>query len=172
MKKTLAIILALVMVCSLSVCFAALPDPSTKDVTATVSFTAADTVYSVDVAFGDFTFAFEGTKGAWNPTNHSYGSDSGSWTGTTTATVKVTNHSNTKVKAAVAFAAGEFANGTATVTFDKANDRLPEAVEKATDASELTATFTGTVSGVPATAADQATKIGVITVTISDDTPA
>lgn len=181
MKKTLAIILALVMVCSLSVVFAttetvesvtADTNKAETDVTVTATFTSAGTVYSVDVAFDPFTFDYTGTE-TWDPETHSYGAPYvGSWGESNTATVKVTNHSNAAIVAGVAFAALDTYKDHVSMSFDKTTDSLTAATEGSDPATAApNTTFTGTIGGSPTIDIADDTTVGTVTVTISEPEP-
>lgn len=64
----------------------------------------ADTVYSVDIEWGDMNFTYTGgNEGTWNPDTHEYeGATEGVWTSEGN-TVTVTNHSNAPVGVRVYF---------------------------------------------------------------------
>ena len=177
MKKTLAIILAIVMVCSLSIAFA---DPTTvtsvtesntatADVKAQVTITEAATVYSVDVSFDAFTFTYAIDNGTWDPEKHSTVGGTEGWVTENDAnkdSLTVTNHSNAGITAGVVFDAGQSG---VTLTFDDSSEGLATAVGTEF-ASAPAVTFTGTVGGTPAdkTATNgTARTVGTITVTIT-----
>ena len=57
------------------------------------------TVYSVDIEWSNFNFVYnKGSKGAWNPATHTYSEPKPAGWGDQTGTIKMTNHSNAKVR--------------------------------------------------------------------------
>lgn len=132
-----------------------------------VDSTVSGTVYSVDVAWGamEFTYTRSGSKD-WDPTNHDYvDRTTSAWTASGNE-IRVTNHSNTAVKASFAY---QSADGYTAVSgnFSHADVTLPSAVGKATDSAELTGETTLTLTGELNRDTTAATKIGNVTVTIS-----
>ena len=106
MKKVFAFALALVLIATLSlVSFAAATpgEENSADNPLTVTYTGykeADVVYSLDVAFTDTAFTYNGgSQGTWDAAKHEYtGAVAAGWSGQ--ATVTITNHSNAGVVAA------------------------------------------------------------------------
>lgn len=174
MKKFLTFALALTLVfslCAVSASAATIANKtgsSSHNVTATyVEGTASDTVYSVEIVWGDMAFTYtDGSEGSWNPETHSYdGATEGSWKVNSENGNKVTvkNHSNTAVKVALTYAA-ETGFETVTGTFDNALLELETAVGK-TLAQTPTATASLTLSGqLPA--GTSGAKIGTVTAKI------
>ena len=173
MKKFLSLALALMMVLALSVtCFAATSTitanggTATGDISATYQAGATDgeIVYSVDVEFGDMTFVYTaaGTT-KWDPATHSYPASAAAGWDKTTATITVTNHSNTALTATLAVNKGEY-TGPVTAQLDKTTLNIASAVGTAVDQAPA-ASATLTIGGVPANAADNFT--GSVTVTIA-----
>lgn len=115
MKKILATILALTMIVGMSLtAFAATVtftgDTGTQSVPVSAAYSKNDTtnrdkiVYSVDVTWGDMNFAYQadGVRYIWNPETLDYtavdttnGTSSGDGWDKTSATITVTNRSNT-----------------------------------------------------------------------------
>lgn len=167
MKKPAIALMALA--CTLAVssaAFAAVPAPSTQEVTGQYhANTTVSTVYSVDVAWDSMAFTYTvDNEGTWNPNTHKVeGASKGVWSGD--GDVKVTNHSNAKVNVAVTYAAeerfnsitGSFANG----TFELATAE-GTAVDNAPNA-----TATLSLSGDLDKSISTSTKLGTATVTIS-----
>lgn len=57
------------------------------------------TVYSVDIEWSNFNFEYnKGSQGAWNPATHTYSEPKPAGWGDQTGTIKMTNHSNAKVR--------------------------------------------------------------------------
>ena len=181
MKKIMSLALALVMLMSLSVtAFAADTSPKTVEaengtaeiaVSATYKedVTSASDTYNVVVTWSgmEFTYTVEGTQ-TWNAETHKYDvqmDETGTWS-ESTATVTVTNHSNVAVTATLSFAAVEAYN-TVTGKFDNGTIELPSAVDKATNAAELTGTAKLTLEGTLASTVTESTNVGTITVTIA-----
>ena len=176
MKKIFALVLALVLTAALAVtCFAAtvtsVPNSSnTASVKATYApGSTSDTIYSVDVSFGDMAFTYnDAVQGTWNPETHGYtGAVAANWTCAENANkITVTNHSNAAVDVDVTYAkAAGFEGITGTITNDSYT--LVSAVDKATDDAELTEVSTLTLSGALDAGTAANTTIGTVTVTIS-----
>lgn len=175
MKKAIVLFLTLAMVIGMSsMAMAAtvttVPGADTKDVTATYTPAGpADTVYSVDVAWGAMTFAYTGeSNGAWDPQTHTYTSTaSGSWSTTTPGTtnkVTVTNHSNAQVAVTLSYAAAS-GFGAISGSFNQATKTLAAgAVGSPATADKLEALLT--LSGKPAAAITAGTTVGTVTVTL------
>ena len=168
MKKSAIALMGLA--CTLAIsssAFAAdLPDPSTHAVNGRYhANSTVETVYSVDVAWDSMEFTYTvDSEGTWNPATHQVdGASEGQWSGD--GDVKVTNHSNAKVKVAVTYAAessysditGRFSNG----TFELATAEGTEV------GSAPNQTATLTLSGELDKSVDTSTKLGTATVTIT-----
>lgn len=168
MKKSAIALMGLA--CTLAIsssAFAAdLPDPSTHAVNGRYhANSTVETVYSVDVAWDSMEFTYTvASEGTWNPATHQVdGASEGQWSGD--GDVKVTNHSNAKVKVAVTYAAedsysditGSFSNG----TFELATAEGTEV------GSAPNQTATLTLSGKLDKSVDTSTKLGTATVTIT-----
>lgn len=141
---------------------------STQDVTVTFNDDAVTgSVYSVDVKWSDMDgYGYnEAADAVWNPSNHTYSSDSaGMWTANKAGTVKVTNHSNEAVTATAAFDANDL-NTELTGTFSDGtgdNEELATGVGLTYETAD-SATFTLTLNGDIATTG----QIGTATVTIT-----
>lgn len=114
MKKILAIILALAMATVPAVTIFAAGDGSSSingengsniNVSGTYTPpTTPDALISVDIAWDEMKFTYtQGSLGTWDPGSHDYiNPGEGSWT-TDTATITVTNHSNTDIRADFTF---------------------------------------------------------------------
>ena len=180
MKKKLALVLTLAMVFSLAPLSAYANTNSTIetangtascDVKATYvagsSGGAGTKVYSVDIVWGDMAFTYTEEAGVWNPATHeTTGAGGGIWKATSPDgnKIKVTNHSNTAVKATFSYAAAAGYDDISG-SFDKATLNLATAVDtEVSNAPSDTAalTLTGALdSNTPAN-----TTIGTITVTL------
>lgn len=172
MKKTITILLALLMMATFSVsAFAASADKSENiDVKAEYkdNSTTTDEI-SVDISWGamEFTYTVSGEKN-WNANEHKYDDNTkAAWTAKGN-TVTVTNHSNVAVTTTFSFSpltdytgiSGSFSNKTLT---------LKSAAGVGTDEASLK-TLTGTtdltLSGSLKSGTVQGTKVGTITVDI------
>lgn len=145
------------------------------DVKATyVAGSLAGTVYSVDLQWGSMEFTYTGeSQGTWNPETHEYDNGiAGGWTWADKANeMVVTNHSNAPVKAKFAYtpvADYDKINGTFKGTDLVSNEAtLNAGVENnAKDASKVTSALE--ISGDLASGTAAKTKLGTVTVTISE----
>lgn len=188
MKKLFAILLAVAVICALSVTAfaaagsdtisgAAIPaDPDNK-VSITVqgiySAAAADIhAYKVDIEWGAMAFKYTPAQKQWDTTDHNWEDvPGGGWSCVTEGnnTITVKNHSSKAIDATFAFAAasgftginGEFTG----LTAGKLNVLAPTA--GASDPVSGTVSFMPN-AGTLTNAVDQLTDIGTITVTIAD----
>lgn len=114
MKKILAIILALAMATVPAVAVLAAENGSSSvngesgsSINVSGTYTPPgnpDTVISVDIAWDEMRFTYsQGSLGTWDPGTHDYiNPGQGSWT-TDTATIAITNHSNTDIRVDFSF---------------------------------------------------------------------
>jgi hypothetical protein len=178
MKKFLTIVLALALVCTMTVvAFAAEANTSgttldnvasNNSSTATVDVKIEGSeqltaVYSVVVTWEslDFTYSFTGGD-VWDPEEHVYTSGGGGWTDPD-AVITVTNHSNVAIRAKASFAgnAPSLTRNDVTATISNPSFTVNSAV--GTDPSAApNGTFTCTVSGVPSITSNF--NIGTITI--------
>ena len=174
MKKSLSIILALVMALSLSVtAFAATNDGSSPtEITVNGSYTpgtAGAEKISVDIVWEamDFTYT-AASQGTWNPATHVYeGQTAGGWSDNTRA-ITVTNHSNVAVNATLAFtAAVDGVVGAFTEASGTANDNILNLATAVGTTVENAPTATANF-GISGTAIDANQQLGTITVTIKN----
>ena len=173
MKKTLSIILALVMALSLSVTAFAATNDGTQDTEITVngsfvSGTAADEKISVDLVWDAMDFTYTGaSQGTWNPATHAYdGATAGGWSDNTPG-ITVKNHSNVAVNATLGFKADVAGVvGTFTEASGTENDSVLELATavgtEAANAPTATANF-----GISGAAIDADKTLGTITVTVA-----
>ena len=174
MKKTLSIILALVIALSLSVtAFAAETNEgsSPTDITVNGTYvpgtTGAEQI-SVDIVWDAMDFTYTGaSQGTWNPATHAYdGATAGGWSDNTPA-ITVKNHSNVAVNATLGFKADVAGVvGTFTETSGTANDKVLELATA--EGTEVSAAPTATANfGISGAAIDADKTLGTITVTIA-----
>lgn len=174
-KKLTAVAMTGMMVLGMgtSVCAASpitdIGGTDTNDVQATyVANTKAQTVYSVDITWGDmqYTYTIE-SEGTWDPSTHQYtGKSEGKWTCDDGADqVTVTNHSNAAVNAAFTYEAKsdyKSING----TFNNSEETLETAEDtEPSNAPERTSTLS--LSGALNKNVPTATTIGTATVTLN-----
>ena len=171
MKKILSLILALVMIMSLSVtAFAAEGSYEEKgtgnyEIDISAAFqpgAASDEIISVDIAWGAMSFTYHGAaEGQWNPNTHAYdGGETAHWDAEGN-TITVTNHSNAAVKATFTYTASVTS---VTGSFDHATLELPTAVNTSKDAAPsgvTTLELAGTLTEA------QAGKVGTVTIAIT-----
>lgn len=170
MKKFLAIILAVVMTCTLVFAVSAADSDNaaaqsgTQNVNVTVN-NETDTVYNVDIQWTGLSFIYDYNKGTWNSQTHEYADAAEGWQNDE-ETITVINHSNAPVYLAAEYVPDGVTG--VTVEVNVANGSLPtaEGVDPS-DVSSLTATVTVTVGGAPADKAFSG-KVGAVTITIDD----
>ena len=174
MKKTLSIILALVIALSLSVtAFAAETNEgsSPTDITVNGTYvpgtTGAEQI-SVDIVWDAMDFTYTGaSQGTWNPATHAYdGATAGGWSDNTPG-ITVKNHSNVAVNATLGFKADVAGVvGTFTEPSGTANDKVLELATA--EGTEVSAAPTATANfGISGAAIDADKTLGTITVTIA-----
>lgn len=194
MKKFLLIALAVVMMMTLAISAFAATDninavggTSTGDVTVNVTDFYAETVYYVDVTWGDLAFNYTQGTYTWDPVNLKYVVKDGSagWVDengntadsvTRTGVIKVTNKSNAGINAI----ATANVSGAAKVSFDANSDAVVEktislgsaAMKNSVEIKDTTTigeategAFDVTVSGTPSGTGN--ITIATITVAIS-----
>ncbi|MCD8115533.1 MAG: hypothetical protein LUE21_00140 [Oscillospiraceae bacterium] len=173
MKKFIALMLAIALVFALSTAaFAAVTESGGSD-SATVYATyaagsAAQTVYSVDIAWGSMEFTYTGaTEGAWSTTSHDYeNAKEAAWSCTEGANVvTVTNHSNAPISATLDYTANDGYAGIKGV-FDQDTLSLKSAVGTSPNEAP-TATTTLTLTGALDSATADKVTIGTVKITIT-----
>lgn len=178
MKKICAILLAAVMLVSLTVAFAAGeitgldPGTSTADVNVAVNGTAAAEVIYVDVTWKPLNFTYTTGGSTWKPATHEYEYAAGGWAAETIEeALKVVNHSNTALKAKLTFS--ELSDTTKGVTLTGADADAKDLATAVGTAVAVAPSLTWNigVAGTPTidtTAADPSYNLtAVATVTIS-----
>lgn len=179
MKKLLSVILAVVIVASVSVtAFAATINTAngsdSADVNGKYNATATTDVYVVDIKWGAMEFDYNAGGQKWNSETHKWEADpeaTASWTVKDASnTITLANHSSKAVNATFAFDANvEYTDLSGAFTYDNAplegalNLEMPQAD---IEAKEYVVFFTPSGS-IPATHSTTAyEKMGAITVTI------
>lgn len=162
MKKICAILLAAVLLVSLTAVFAVTATtetPATADVKAQVNKTTADGVVSVDVKWDNLEFTYTDNDGKWNPTTHKFDGVVKEWS--EAKNITVTNHSNIGITATAAYAK----DGENDVVITLGDAVTLESAVGTEVASAPSKTISVTPSGT--TANEEMTKVGTITVSIS-----
>lgn len=176
-RKLFVVALALVLtLCMTATAFAdakveTIPKNQDIDVTGTYSDThTSDTVYSVDISWGEMSFTYSITGAAkWNPATHKYDTagENAGW-GATGNIITTVNHSNKAVNVAFAFAKDETNAPNVTGSFNNASYTLPTADEgdslndpTKAPTNNSTLTISGTLDPDK-----KDVKIGTITVTL------
>lgn len=174
MKKTISVLLTLVLMFSLSVtAFAANVDSSpaseSADVNATyVAGSSGGVVFSVDIEWTAMNFTYQAAgQPVWDPESHSY-SDAvpASWSGS--GTVTITNHSNTALDVTPSYTMDSGYEAT-TLTFTADGEAIDGSVVVGSAADTNAAVkkvITVTPGGSLASTADG--KIGTVTVTVAE----
>lgn len=176
MKKALSLVVALVLMTAMCIpAFAAgdsqtvdASNPASINVNATLDYSPdhGGDVISVEVQWTDMTFTYTQKQDKiWNTEKHDYDfvdKDAGSGWNKTGATITVTNHSNVKIKADLAYTPE--ANSPVTGAFDQSTLTLNSA-EGTTVANAPAASSNFEIGGKPTTVGTN--KIGTITVSIA-----
>lgn len=174
MKKTISILLTLVLMLSLSVtAFAAnattAPTTDRADINATyVAGAAGGVVFSVDIEWSAMNFTYQAAgQPVWDPETHSYSEAiPEKWEGS--GTVTITNHSNTALDVTPSYAMDSGYEATElnfTVDGEAVNGAV--IVESAADTNEAVEKVI-TVTPKGKLASDANGKIGTVTVTVDE----
>lgn len=174
MKKTISLLLALLIVMSLPLTAFATDNVSVSggtksaDVKGTYSGSTPAPVYSVDISWEGLDFTYNAaTKGNWNADTHTYSGGTVAGWAAGTGTITITNHSNADITAVPSYTKGSgyenanmnFSSNTLTVaTADNGTNGAP--------GSAVTETITVTPTGSLPSGTNNAT-IGQITIKIS-----
>lgn len=127
---------------------------------------ASDTVYNVDISWGDMAFTYhEATKGTWQPQDHTYlGAEEANWTvdSDNGDVITVSNRSNAAIKADFTFTAADgYSVG---ADFTKNSITLDSAAVTGTLQSEsVTVSPTGSITE------GEGVTLGTVTITITDN---
>lgn len=193
MKKFLALILALVMVFSLTgIAFAAdvnVTNPVNKNtdanaddsssVTVVVNPTdAAGILYHVLISWESLEFTYTAASSSWDVTSHTYKFEGGNWNDNE-AVITIENHSNAGIECSAAYTAGANPDAGVTVTVTdpisiaSADDDSYRGEDAAASSLNDTykagpcGTFTVTVGGAPTETTNGNVTMGTVVITIS-----
>ena len=128
MKKMFAILLAVAVICALSVtALAATITPeglASKDVTGQYQAGSADVQgYKVAIAWGDMTFKYTDATRTWNTTDLEWDESGAGWTVVDNSnTITLTNSSSEDIKATFTFAAAQGSGITGKFTDEEGTD--------------------------------------------------
>ena len=176
MKKIIAMLLAIVMVCALSVSvFAA---PTAENTTAPVKGTYsqadhAEVAYVIDISWGAMACTWTIGAKEWDTNTHTWKDPAagGVWSYTGN-TITITNDSSVGITAYATYAAEEGFEGISGSFKDEnevdVNAGAPAALAKPVGGNETTATLTLALAGALAEGTADATTIGNITITLAD----
>lgn len=177
MKKIISLVLVFVMAMSLGlVAFAEETNPlAPQSGEVTASYVPAEsiggTIYSIDVSWGSFKFTYyQASEPTWDPEKHEYSENpivEEGW-GDSQSTITIANNSNTHIKAVPSYTSAEGFEG---ITM---NFSVNEIIISSADIynREETGTITVTPSGVLSAETAENTKIGTITIALSEsETP-
>lgn len=170
MKKILSLILAMIIVMSLStVAFATETNGTgnySQDVTGSyvAGSTASGTIFSVDIDWTGMSFTYHAEKApVWDPENHQYSETAAAyWEGE--GTITVTNHSNAKITATPSYTANAGYTD-AIMNFSTSKLNIASAEVGSAQSGTITVTPSGSLPKM-----DAAATIGSITVIIAHDT--
>lgn len=145
--------------------------PNGQNITAGFDISGADTVYCVDVSWGDMQYTYSAGSGAvWDPKTHKYSSGTGGgWNPVNGGnTVTVMNHSNDNISVELLFTQNAAAG------LDPITSSFTESDEFELDSAEGTEydecpqeTSSLTLSGNPGFYFEEGTVIGTVTVNLS-----
>ena len=176
MKKIIAMLLAIVMVCALSVSvFAA---PTTDDATSAPvkgTYSQADhdaTAYVIDITWGAMSCTWTIGAKEWNTDSHTWTDpeEGGAWSYEGN-TIEVVNNSSVGITVGAAYAATigyEDISGTIKAGDDVVTNDAPAELAKPADGVETSVTLTLTLSGALAEGTEAGTTIGNITLELKD----
>jgi len=105
MKKYISLIVALLMIMSMSVAVFAANDVTnggtdTAEVKGNYKGTPVSTVYSVDISWSGLDFTYnDAYKGEWQPNSHTYINSTEAGWAESNGKITITNHSNTDITA-------------------------------------------------------------------------
>lgn len=168
-KRTMAIILSAIMMMTVGMTAAAAGkgDSASHDVKANyVAGAEAETVYSVEIEFGDMNFTYtDQSEGTWNPETHAYENQAApAWNYNSGNKITVKNHSNAAVTAGLTYTPVS-AYSAITGSFDTSSLSL-ETAEGTTYAAAPAAAAVLTLNGALTGDTAAGTTVGTVTVTI------
>lgn len=171
MKKLIALLLVIAMVMGVSITASATtveaPGDVNMDVTGSyvAGYESNGIVYCVDIAWENLDFTYYAEKGAvWNPETLKYSNVEKAHWAEGTGTITVTNRSNTKITAVPEYTP-EDGYQNANMSFDTALLRVASAESGTAQSGTITVTPSGYLPAM-----EESATIGVITITIAQDT--
>lgn len=179
MKKLLSLVLAIIMICCLSVSVFAGDDTydgsgsndySNEVVVKIDSSTAPDDVYYVVISWESLVFTYSyGEKPVWDPENHTYITSGEPGWDKTTAGIKVSNSSNVAITATATFTDADTEDNAVTATLTNASFSLEAPEVTAAGESKSAAPsdeITVTIGGAPELGSKEQFTVGTIKLTI------
>lgn len=179
MKKLFAILLAIALLCTMSVsAFAATVDTTgsetSKDLTVKYAEGQKNHAHAATIQWNSMEFTYHAGTQTWNTETMKWEYEDGVWS--EASTVKVSNKSSEAITVKFAFTAAEQANGVTGITVKQNGTEVGESGHSIAKATEGSSTANGTATecvftvqpvGTYTGTNTEAVKVGTITITLS-----